>query len=254
MRTFALTTAVLLASSCLAHAQQQAGAAATQIISPAQINRSATALLKLTWKQRREQFRRVTAGTHPGHSEAPHPQSAELILALLEAERRFMRLDDGTEPDEEYGDYVAGLVAEAGALKNPAAINALIDPILLDWGYNYRSLGEIGGPVVDRAIAEFHRSTNILHRGMLLMTLTVVMEETSSLPEEKRERIKALAMAFSVSSDLGLRLVAIKCLAAFHDSDVTARLTDLKDHSPVEPVRIAAGFALRGIAFPGQSR
>jgi len=78
--------------------------------------------------------------------------------------------------------------------------------------------------------------------------------ENPDLPEEKRQEIRTLAIAQSASSQLGLQLVAIKCLAALHDSVVTARLTDLKDHSPLESVRVAAGFALRGIAFPGESR
>jgi len=244
----------LISSSGLAQTLQTAGKVTAGDISRVQIEQAATALLKLPWIERQRQFTALEADHDTSRQAPAYSKRERLILALLETERRFMRKGKGIEPYEDYVEYVSGVIVEAGSLKNPEAIDALMDPALLDWGRTYYFLGEIGSPVVDPVISEFRRSTNILHRVTLMFTLTAVMEENPDLPQEKRQEIRTFAIAQSASSELGLQLVAIKCLAAFHDSDVTARLTDLKDHSPVEPVRIAAGFALRGIAFPGESR
>jgi hypothetical protein len=211
--------------------------AAAQAESPAPPFPSRKALVSgLTssnWRERRQAFEAVSKELE---SDRPSKMSrAELQALEIDTLRReTVTVNRSEDAGEEYGEYFAGVVVEVASLRDPRALDALIEPTILETGgIAQNGLADLGDTAMDRIEREYKLAVDDPDRRFWLSAVAARMSQRQTLSSESaRAKLRALILDAANSADWHTRIMAVRGLAYLKDAQSQAVLERIATSDP----------------------
>lgn len=156
---------------------------------------------------------------------------------------------------EAYSDYWQAVTEVVGELRDPQALEILLDPtVLADGSYNVALIAEFGPAILPRLISLYRQPRYRDAQTDLSAIMLALLKSKRVASEADRAAIRSIFLEQSYSGDASVRISAVVGLAYFHDADAVARLKALAQHDefalPLKngqqfyTVRVSAGHAL----------
>jgi len=134
---------------------------------------------------------------------------------------------------EEQSDYWATLGQAVGGLHDPAALNVLLKPSVMHYGYNNISaIGDFGEPILPRLLLLYSSRRDDISRGYLMAVFAYMLKRGYVMNPQNLEKLRAMFLTISHDDDRGTRLLGLRGLSTFGDSESQARIREIATSDP----------------------
>ncbi len=163
------------------------------------------------------------------------------LVSLLDREAvRMAALDrqeresaHGGEITETFSDYWRDLTEIVGQLHDPAALDTLLNPIVLRDGFNNISaIGSFGEPIIPQLLVRYESSTDASMRPYLAAIFVYMLCHDMIRNQREMSTLRSIFLDLARSPDENSRLVSIRGLSFYNDAAVRERLEILAHNDP----------------------